>query len=107
MVKNNKKAVMGLNLLPAIVGAIVVGFVFLSVGADVMDQISTTNPGAACIQNDADRGANCSASFNTSYAGLLGLLEMGNFGSTIGLIGAAIVVLTLLAVGLGKVTGNL
>ena len=93
--KNNKRGqVAGLNLIPAIVAAIVVGFVFLSVGADVM-------------QNIFDGQTANSAAANSTQAGLNALIEFADFGSTIGLIGAAVVVLTLLAVGLGRLSGRL
>ena len=95
MVKLNKRAqVAGLNLIPAIAIAVVIGFTVLGVGSDVLQNI-----------NDAQT-ANTAAD-NATQAGLDALVEFSDFGTSIGVVGAAVVLLTLLAVGLGGLQGRL
>lgn len=87
-IANKTGQVPGISLIPTLVLGLVIGFVTLSVGSNIM-------------QNVRDGETTNSAAWNSSNAGLDAMLEFGDFGSTMGLIGAAVVVLSLLAVGLG------
>ena len=91
--KISKKGVAGLDLMPAIAIALIVGFVFLATGAAVMQGVfnaQTANSAAA----------------NVTQAGLNSLLQFSSFGTVIGLIAVAVVILVLLSVGLGRLTGR-
>jgi len=92
--KFTRKGQTGLNALPAVVIALVVGFVTLSIGALVMTGVQDNDISAICIVGD--NNANCTAAYNASDAGLLALLSIADFGSTMGVIAAAAILLSLI-----------
>jgi len=84
---NKRGQVAGLSALPSVVIAVVVGFVTLAVGALIMDNVLT--------QQTAN-----SAAANATSAGLGALSAITDFGSTMGVIAAAAILLALIG-GLG------
>ena len=95
--KMSKRGQAGVNALPAIVIALVVGFVTLSIGALVFSGVTESQYQLTATCNETG-GVNtgCSAAYNASNVGNTALLSIADFGSTIGVIAAAGVLLALI-----------